>query len=155
MTQTLETGQGCWHHTHFTRGRCWGVGQGGVGRTVRWEFRRKRWAEMLEMFKERGRDIEKKQSSGALQFYWGEVGWRRDAPVDTATCLTACCVQDVHFQGTWVARLVKHPTSAQVMTSWFVSLSLSSVSVLTAWRLLRILCLPPLHPSLSPSQKER
>ena len=34
--------------------------------------------------------------------------------------------------GTWVAQLVKHPTSAQVMISWFVSLSPVLGSVLTA-----------------------
>ena len=35
-------------------------------------------------------------------------------------------------RGTWVAQSVKHPTSAQVMISWFVSLSPASGSVLTA-----------------------
>ena len=34
--------------------------------------------------------------------------------------------------GTWVAQLVKRPTSAQVMISWFVSSSPVSDSVLTA-----------------------
>ena len=33
--------------------------------------------------------------------------------------------------GTWVAQLVKRQTSAQVMISWFVSLSPASGSVLT------------------------
>ena len=36
------------------------------------------------------------------------------------------------FRGAWVAQLVKHPTSAQVMISWFVGLSPASGSVLTA-----------------------
>ena len=44
-----------------------------------------------------------------------------------------------HSQGTRVARSVKHPTSAQVMISWFMSLSLTSGSVLTARSLLGIL----------------
>ena len=34
--------------------------------------------------------------------------------------------------GTWVAQLVKHPTLAQVMISWFVNSSPTSDSVLTA-----------------------
>ena len=34
--------------------------------------------------------------------------------------------------GTWVAQSVEHPTSAQVMISWFVSSSPTSGSVLTA-----------------------
>ena len=48
------------------------------------------------------------------------------------------------MEGTRVAQSVKHPTSAQVMISQFVSSSPSSGSVLTlrAWNLLRILCLP-------------
>ena len=40
----------------------------------------------------------------------------------------------------WLSRLVKHPTSAQVMISWFVGLSPVSGFVLTAWSLLQILC---------------
>ena len=36
------------------------------------------------------------------------------------------------LRGTWVARSVKCPTWAQVMISWFVSLSPTSGSVLTA-----------------------
>ena len=35
------------------------------------------------------------------------------------------------LQGTWVAQLVKHPTSAQVMISWSVNLSPTSDSMLT------------------------
>ena len=35
----------------------------------------------------------------------------------------------------WVAQLVKHPTSAQVMISWFVSSSPALGSVLTAQNL--------------------
>ena len=34
--------------------------------------------------------------------------------------------------GAWVAQSVEHPTSAQVMISWLVSLSPTSGSVLTA-----------------------
>ena len=37
-----------------------------------------------------------------------------------------------NLRGAWVAPLVKHPTSAQVMISWFVGLSPASGSVLTA-----------------------
>ena len=36
------------------------------------------------------------------------------------------------LQGTWVAQSVKHRTSAQVLISQFMSLSLASDSVLTA-----------------------
>ena len=47
-----------------------------------------------------------------------------------------------------MAQSVKCLTSAQVMISWFVSLSPTSGSVLTAWSLLQISCLalsaPPL-----------
>ena len=45
----------------------------------------------------------------------------------------------------WVAQLVKHPTSAQVMISWSVSSSPVSGSVLTAQRL------EPVSDSVSPS----
>ena len=59
--------------------------------------------------------------------------------------------------GTWVVQSVKHPTSAQVMISLFVSSSPASGSVLTAQslELLRILCLPLslLLPPLMLSQK--
>ena len=51
-------------------------------------------------------------------------------------------------RGAWVAQSVKHPTSAQVMISWFVSSSPASDSLLSAQSLLQILC-PPL--SLCPS----
>ena len=44
-----------------------------------------------------------------------------------------------HLQGTRVSRSVKHPTSAQVMISWFMSLNLTSGSALPARRLLGIL----------------
>ena len=47
--------------------------------------------------------------------------------------------------GSWVAQSVEHLTSAQVMISWFVSLSPASGSVLTAWSL------EPASDSLSPS----
>ena len=36
------------------------------------------------------------------------------------------------YWGTWVAQSVKHPTSAQVVISWFVGSSPTSGSVLTA-----------------------
>ena len=41
-------------------------------------------------------------------------------------------LKDKLLLGTWVAQWVKHPTSAQVMISQFVSLSPVSGSVLTA-----------------------
>ena len=47
--------------------------------------------------------------------------------------------------GFWVAQLIKHPTSAQVMISWFESSSPESGSVLTAWSL------EPASDSVSPS----
>ena len=40
-----------------------------------------------------------------------------------------------HGSGAWVAQLVEPPTSAQVMTSWLVSPSPMSGSVLTAQNL--------------------
>ena len=46
-------------------------------------------------------------------------------------CL-GCYQLNHYFRGTWVAQLVKRPTSAQVMISWFVSSSPTSGSVLTA-----------------------
>ena len=46
------------------------------------------------------------------------------------------------YWGTWVAHSVKHPTSVQVMISWFVRLSPVSDSMLTAWSLLESLFLP-------------
>ena len=48
------------------------------------------------------------------------------------------CIQN---WGAWVAHLGKHPTSAQVMISWFMSLSSASGSRLSAQSLLQILCL--------------
>ena len=48
-------------------------------------------------------------------------------------------------RGTWVVQLVQWPTSAQVMISWFVSLSPTSGSVLTAQSL------EPASDSVSPS----
>ena len=42
------------------------------------------------------------------------------------------CFKEVNCWGAWVAQLVKHPTSAQVMVSRFMSLSPTSGSVLTA-----------------------
>ena len=43
--------------------------------------------------------------------------------------------RDRKLWGAWLAQLVKCPTSAQVMISWFVGLSPASGSVLTAQRL--------------------
>ena len=45
------------------------------------------------------------------------------------------CPIKLFSQGAWVAQSVKHPTSAQVMISWFVGSSPTSGSVLTAWSL--------------------
>ena len=50
--------------------------------------------------------------------------------------------KNVRNKGTWVAQSVKHLTSAQVMISWFVSLSPASGSVLSARSRLWIVCLP-------------
>ena len=55
------------------------------------------------------------------------------------------------MRGIWVAQLVEHLTLAQVMISWFVSLSLASGSVLMVQSLLWILGLPlsvPLAPQV-------
>ena len=41
-------------------------------------------------------------------------------------------VKTLPARGTWVAQLVKCPTSAQVMVSWFMNSNLTSGSVLTA-----------------------
>ena len=38
-----------------------------------------------------------------------------------------------NLRGTWVPQSVKRPTSAQVMISWFVSLSPALGSLLSAW----------------------
>ena len=53
----------------------------------------------------------------------------------------------VSKRGPWVAQLVKHPTSAQVMISSLVSLSSMSGSMQAAWSL--ELTLDPVSPSLS------
>ena len=45
--------------------------------------------------------------------------------------------KSIRYQGAWVAQSVECPTSAQVMISWFVSLSPASGSVLTAQSLER------------------
>ena len=45
-----------------------------------------------------------------------------------------------YFRGSWVAHSIEQPTSAQVMISWFVSLSPTLGSVLSAQSLLWILC---------------
>ena len=50
-------------------------------------------------------------------------------------------------RGAWVAQSVKHPTSAQVMISWFVGSRPASGSVLTAQSLES--ALDPVSPSLS------
>ena len=52
-------------------------------------------------------------------------------------------------RGAWVAQSVKHPTSAQVMISWFVGSRPASGSVLTAQSLES--ALDPVSPSLSAS----
>ena len=49
------------------------------------------------------------------------------------------------MRGTWVAQSVKHPTSAQVVISWFMGPSPVSGSVLTDWSL------EPASDSVSPS----
>ena len=62
--------------------------------------------------------------------------------------------------GTWVAQLVKRPTSAQVMILQFVGSNPTSGPVLTAWSLepasdsvsLSLSVPPPLVLSLSPSK---
>ena len=56
-----------------------------------------------------------------------------------------CLFKKSAFGGTWVAQSAKHPTSAQVMISWFMSLSPTSGSVLTAQSL------EPASDSVSPS----
>ena len=61
------------------------------------------------------------------------------------------------FRGAWVAQLVKHLTSAQVMISQLVSSSPESGSLLSAQSLLEIHC-PPLSlplPALSLSLKNK
>ena len=47
-------------------------------------------------------------------------------------CWSHLCNQKGWEWGAWVAQLVERPTSAQIMTSWFVGLSPTSGSVLTA-----------------------
>ena len=54
--------------------------------------------------------------------------------------------EELRGWGTWVAPLVKHLTSAQVMISQFMSLSPTSGSVLTAQSLLGMLSLSPSLP---------
>ena len=54
-------------------------------------------------------------------------------------------LEDLRDWGGWVAQLVKDPTLAQVMISWFMSLSPAWGSVLTAWSL------EPVSNSVSPS----
>ena len=59
-------------------------------------------------------------------------------------------IQD-NSRGTWVAQMVKHLTSVQVMISWFMSLRLVSGSTLTVRNLLGILslCSSPIVCTLS------
>ena len=52
------------------------------------------------------------------------------------------CYKATTFRGAWVAHSIVHPTSAQVVISRFVSSSPAVGSVLGAWSLLQILCLP-------------
>ena len=47
------------------------------------------------------------------------------------------------FQGDWVAQSVRHPTSAQVVISWFLGLSPASGLLPAVWNLLQTFC-PPL-----------
>ena len=54
-------------------------------------------------------------------------------------------VNKINLSDPWVAQSVERPTSAQVMTSWFVNLSPASGSVLTAQSL------EPTSDSVSPS----
>ena len=53
------------------------------------------------------------------------------------------------LRGTWVGQLVERPTSAQVMSSQFVSSSPTSASLLSACQYRA--CFDPLSPSLCPS----
>ena len=56
-----------------------------------------------------------------------------------------CTIENWVQRSTWVPQLVKHPTLAQVMISWFVGWSPAWGSVLTAQSLetrCQILCLP-------------
>ena len=52
-------------------------------------------------------------------------------------------------RGAWVAQLVKHPTSVQVMISWFVGSSPASGPVLTAQSLELLRILVSLSPPLA------
>ena len=63
-------------------------------------------------------------------------------PGDLSAVKTPCS------RGAWVAQSVEHLASAQVMISRSVSLSPASGSVLTAWSLFQILCLPLSDPPL-------
>ena len=81
------------------------------------------------------------------------------APGTTKAAMTSGLVPDVKYtgadstqkrkRGTWVAHLVKHLTSTQVMISQFVGSSPASGSLLSAWNPLQILysplSLPLLH----------
>ena len=71
--------------------------------------------------------------------------------------ISICCVIQAHLTvslaeswGAWVAQLVKHPTSAQVMILRFLGTGPASGSVLAAKSLLWILC-ATLYLSLCPS----
>ena len=57
-------------------------------------------------------------------------------------------IRKYYMWGAWVAQSIKHPTSAQVMTLWFVSLSPVLGSVLTAQSLK--LASDSVYPSLCP-----
>ena len=47
-------------------------------------------------------------------------------PERSTSSSTVCFIfQKHHFRGAWVAQSIKHPTSAQVIISWFLSLSLT------------------------------
>ena len=73
-----------------------------------------------------------------------------------------CPLKSKAVRGAWVAQLVGHPTSAQIMISWFVSSSptLGSVLIAHSMKSASDLCLPlslcpsPTH-ALSPSLKHK
>ena len=54
-------------------------------------------------------------------------------------------LRNKNYQGAWVVQSVEHLSLAQVTISWFMSMSPTSVSVLTAWSL------GPAWDSVSPS----
>ena len=78
----------------------------------------------------------KRPRSWSLQLACGRTSVRIHIFWFTSLCLFRWGYRNQNnYWGTWVAQLVKHPTSAQVMISQFVSSSPTSGSVLTAWNL--------------------